>query len=156
MKIIGFLIKKILVDVKEGKRDNLDVKSNLNLDDVKEGKVALTKQPSILINFNFFVDYSPDIARIEIKGHLILLDDENKKEEIMTLWKQRQLPEEIKLPILNYILEKCNVKALQFEEELGLPLHLPLPKISQQKLKTQPQKEEKSDSKSKKSTSYTG
>jgi len=153
MKIIGFSIKKILAEVKEIKKTNLEVTSNLNLEGLKETKIESTKQPSIIIEFNFYVDYKPNVAKIEFKGHLILLDDENKTEEIIKSWKQKKLPDEIKLPILNYILERCNVKALKFEEELGLPLHIPLPKLGERKIQNNP---EKTESKEKKPANYTG
>jgi len=153
MKVIGFSIKKILAEVKESQKSNLEITSNLNLEDVKETKIEPTKQKSIIINFNFYVDYKPNIAKIEFKGHLILLDDENKTEEIMKIWKEKKLPEEIKLPILNYILEKCNLKSLELEEELGLPLHIPLPKLGSRKTQDN---SEKIDSKSKKPVNYTG
>lgn len=133
MKIIGFTIRKILAEVKGSQKTDIEVTSNLNLEDIKETKIEPTKQKSIIIDFNFYVDYKPDVAKIEFKGHLILLDDENKTEEIIKSWKQKNLPEEIKLSILNYILEKCNIKSLELEEELGLPLHIPLPKFGARK-----------------------
>jgi len=150
MKIINFTIKKFLAELKEDKKTNVEVMSNLNLEDIKETKIEPTDQQSVIISFNFYVDYKPNVARIELKGHLILLDDENKTKEIMNSWKSKKLPEEIQLPILNFILEKCNIKALEFEEKLGLPLHLPLPKIGARKT------QEKPESKEKKSASYAG
>jgi len=153
MKIISFSIRKLLAEVKDSKRTNLEITSNLNLEDITESKIELTKQQSIIISFNFYVNYNPNVARIELKGNLILLDDENKMEEIMKSWKEKKLLEEIKLPILNYILEKCNIKALELEEKFGLPLHIPLPKLGARKTQESP---EKLESKGKKSTSYTG
>ena len=153
MKIIGFSIKKISAEIKENQKTNVEVTSNLNLEEIKESKIELTKQQSIIINFNFYVDYKPNVAKIEFKGHLILLDDENKTEEIIKAWKQKKLPEDIKIPILNYILEKCNIKSLGLEEEMGLPLHIPLPKLGARKIQKNP---EKIESKEKKSASYTG
>jgi len=156
MKIIGFSIKKILAEVEESKKTNIEVTSNLNLEDVKETKIESTKQQSIIISFNFYVDYKPNVAKIEFKGRLILLDDENKAEEIVKSWKQRKLPEEIKIPVLNYILEKCNIKSLEIEEELGLPLHIPLPKLGARIISENPENLDKKEPKGKKPASYTG
>jgi len=153
MKIIGFSIKKFLAEVKESKRTNLEVTSNLNLEEIKELRIEPTKQQSILISFKFYVEYKPNVARIEIKGQLILLDDENKTSEIMKAWKNKKLLEEIKLPILNFILEKCNIRSLGIEEELGLPLHIPLPKLGARKIQ---ENQEKEESKEKKPANYTG
>jgi len=153
MKIIGFSIKKILAEVKENQKTSLEVTSNLNLEDLKETKIEQTQQQSIVISFNFYIDYKPNVAKIEFKGRLILLDDENKTDEIVKAWKQKKLPEGIKLPILNYILEKCNIKSLELEEELGLPSHIPLPKLGTRKIQ---EDSAKIESKEKKSTSYAG
>jgi len=36
----------------------------------------------------------------------------------------------MRVPLFNFIMNKCNIKALYLEDEMGLPLHIPLPKIS--------------------------
>ena len=41
--------------------------------------------------------------------------------------EEKKIPEKFKEIIFNSIFRKCNLKALQFEEELNLPPHLPLP-----------------------------
>jgi hypothetical protein len=46
-------------------------------------------------------------------------------------WKQKKLPEEHRILIFNVILKKSNLKAMQLEDELNLPLHIPLPSVKE-------------------------
>jgi hypothetical protein len=45
-------------------------------------------------------------------------------------WKKNKVPDEIKLLVFNFVMTKCNLKALQLEEEFSLPPHIPLPKLT--------------------------
>jgi hypothetical protein len=45
------------------------------------------------------------------------------------LWKKKEMPNAMRLPIFNFILRKCTAKALTLQDELGLPTHIPLPRF---------------------------
>ena len=45
-------------------------------------------------------------------------------------WKKKKFNHPVKLPLFNFIMEKCNLKALQLEEEVSLPFHIPMPKLA--------------------------
>ena len=50
--------------------------------------------------------------------------------EIVKKWKKDNiLTEDLGFSVYNFILAKCSVKALELESEVGLPLHIRLPKI---------------------------
>ena len=42
-----------------------------------------------------------------------------------------KIPEEYKLTIFNIIMKKSNLKAIQLEDEMNLPLHISLPSIKE-------------------------
>ena len=53
-------------------------------------------------------------------------------------WKDgsdKKIPEGIRIGLFNFIMSKCNVKALQLEDELGLPFHVPMPRLRPEKKK---------------------
>ena len=50
-------------------------------------------------------------------------------------WKDKEIPEEFRIAIFNIILRKASVRALQLEEELNLPYHMPFPSIKSQEEK---------------------
>jgi hypothetical protein len=60
------------------------------------------------------------------KGVLAIALDKKMGEEILKKWKDKETVKDFKLAVLNVIFKKCNIKALQLEEELGLPLHMPM------------------------------
>ena len=82
------------------------------------------------VSFIYILNYSPNIAKIEFKGNILLSLPEDKSEEIIKKWKEKKLPEEFKVSLFNIILKKSNIKAIQLEEELGIPIHLPLPSVN--------------------------
>ena len=56
-----------------------------------------------------------------------------EKEELkqtLDSWKKKQIPPEVRTGLFNFIMSKCNIKALFLEDEMALPFHLPMPRIS--------------------------
>ena len=134
MQVIGFNFKKISCERKKDKIEGkLEIKSNINIEEIEKEKIELIKEEQVLrFEFSFKVDYSPDFAELEFKGNvLIILDDEQCKKVIKS-WKDKKIPDDIRIPLFNLILTKCNLRSLQLEEELGLPTHVPLPRLQAQ------------------------
>jgi len=130
MKIIGFNFDKIEAERKEMKKGKKEVNSNINIKDIKEEKIDMFQgKKSFKIEFEFTVDYKPEIAKISLHGHLLTLLEEKESKEIKKSWKKKKISDNLRIPIFNFILKKCNLKALQFEEEFGLPPHIPLPTV---------------------------
>lgn len=133
MQIIGFNLIKISAERKEKQQGKLEIKQNINIDDISEDKINISKEEVIKITFSFNVDYSPDFAKLEIKGQTVLLPGKDEAKEIFKEWKKKQIPEHFRIPLFNFIMGKCNIKALELEDELNLPLHLPMPRLSPKK-----------------------
>jgi hypothetical protein len=134
MQVIGFNFKKISSERKKEKiEDKLEVKSNIEIENIDKEKVDLLKEEDILrFNFSFKIDYHPDFASLEFKGFALIILDPEQSKRILKSWKEKKVPDEIRIPLFNLILTKCNLRALQLEEELGLPTHVPLPRIAAQ------------------------
>ena len=64
---------------------------------------------------------------------MFVRDNSKKIKEILKQWKNKKISEDFKIPLFNLILRKSNVKTLELEEEMGLPLHIPLPHLKNQK-----------------------
>tara|TARA_Y100000310_G_C20687703_1_gene820164 strand:- start:3585 stop:4028 length:444 start_codon:yes stop_codon:yes gene_type:complete len=130
MQVIGFNFEKIEAERKKPSQGKLEVNSNINIKDISQEKLDVVKdKPVLKLSFDFKVNYKPDIAEISLQGNIILLAEKDEAKSILKNWKTKKLLEEIRVPIFNVILTKSNLKALQLEEELNLPLHLPFPKI---------------------------
>jgi len=133
MKIIGFSISKISALRKNPIKGKLEINSNIDLKDIKTEEINISSDPSLKFDFEFKVDYSPKFAEVEIEGSIVAIDDKGESKEILKEWKKKNLKAELKIPLFNFIMDKCNLKALQLEEELHLPIHINLPKITTQK-----------------------
>ncbi len=118
MKIIGFNLIKISVERKE----EIKAKEKLPFSDDEVIKIA----------FKFLVDYEPDFAKLILEGYVIILPEKNEAKNLLKSWKDKKIPEELRVGLFNFIMSKCNIKALNLEDELNLPLHIPMPRINPQ------------------------
>ena len=133
MQIIGFNLTKILFKKYEKIKGKLEVKQNIGIDDVSEENISIAKGNAIKINFTFSVDYNEGkFAKVEFKGHVLLLPEKDEFKNFIKSWKDKQVPEEVRTPLFNFIMSKCNIKALQLEDEMNLPLHVPMPRLNVQ------------------------
>jgi len=135
MKLIGFEFRKInaerinnsLKDLKIG--TNIDIKELNNI----KPKSYKGKEEILEVVFNYIVDYSPSIAKIELTGKIILSLEPKLIKDVLNEWKDKKMPMEFKIALFNTILTKSGVKALSIEDELKLPYHIPFPKLTNKK-----------------------
>jgi hypothetical protein len=130
MQIIGFNLTKISAERKEKLIGNLQINQSVNIQEVIREKVPISKDEALKMKFNFAIDYKEDFARVEFEGNLILLPDKEELRNFLKEWKDKKVPNEVRIPLFNFIMNKCNIKALNLEDELNLPLHIPLPKVN--------------------------
>jgi hypothetical protein len=130
MRIIGFNLTKIAIERKEEIQGQLNINQNIDIKDVKKEKVPISEDEAIKINFNLQIDYSEDSAKVNFEGHVVLLPTKEELTKFLDSWKNKQIPEDSKIPLFNFIMNKCNIKALTLEDDLNLPTHIPLPKLN--------------------------
>lgn len=131
MQIIGFNFTKISIEKQEKLEGKLDLKQNINIDSIEKDKISISNQEVLNTQFTFSIDYNNgDFAKVEIKGKIIILPDKNELKSILDSWKKKDISNDFKLFIFNFILSKCNIKSLQLEDELNLPFHIQLPKLN--------------------------
>tara|TARA_Y100000310_G_C20662424_1_gene805510 strand:- start:335 stop:739 length:405 start_codon:yes stop_codon:yes gene_type:complete len=133
MQIIGFNLTKISIDRKEKVEGKLEIKQNINIDDITKDKINISENEILKLNFTFNVDYNPDFAKVELKGQVVLIPEKEELKEIIKSWKKKEVPEKFRVPLFNFIMSKCNIKALALEDEMALPLHVPMPKLNPKK-----------------------
>ena len=132
MKIIGGNFKKISIKKYKEITHPIKINTNIEIKDVRKTELDLFKGKDLFtFDYLFRIVYEPDFAEIEFDGGLlVLIEDPAILKEVIKEWKNKQVPEDIKFVLMNIIFGKCNLKALQLEEDLGLPAHLPSPKIT--------------------------
>lgn len=143
MKIIGFNFDKINIEKLPGKTEkNLEVKTNIDIFEIKEIKSenTLMKEDFIGVQFMFNVNYDPDFAKINLSGNVLFAIDQKLSKDILKQWEDKKMPEDFRILLFNVILRKANLKALELEEEMNLPLHVPMPSLKKQEDKKQSDK----------------
>lgn len=131
MQVIGFNFEKISAERKKMPEGKVEVKSNINIKSIVPDKIELIKDKDVLkFSFEFTIDYSPEIAKINFDGSVLIITEKDKTKDILKKWKTKKITDEIRVPLYNIILTKSNLKALQLEEELSLPTHVPMPRLA--------------------------
>lgn len=127
IKLVGFKYTKLLVERNEENKGELKITPNINIQSIEKVK-SESKQEILQINFQFGIDYS-SLGKIDLHGKLFLAADTKIVKDALEGWKNKNLDSKINLVILNIIMQKASIKALQLEEEMNFPPHIQLPRL---------------------------
>ena len=135
MKVVGFNFSKISIEKSLDKFEGLKISTKIDITSVVKIKsdVFQAKEELIEIKFSYAINYEPKIAQISFAGTMLVLADAKTTKDFLKQWKNKKFPEKHKILLFNVILKKANLKALQLEDELNLPLHIPLPSVKEMK-----------------------
>lgn len=140
MKIVGFNLSKILVQREEKLEGKLEVTQNINIKDLVEEDLPISSEKALKLKFNFSIKYSKGLADVEFEGFLVLVPSKEELTQFQEAWKDKKVPDQAKTSLFNFIMEKCNIKALGLEDEVNLPLHIPLPRLTPKTQQETPKK----------------
>jgi hypothetical protein len=132
MRVLGFNFTKINVErLKDviASSEKLKISTQIDVPELKEVKTDIlrTKEEILAAKFVYGVNYDPDFAKIELEGKILLALDPKTAKEVLKQWKKKKMSEDFRIFLFNIILRKSSLKALDLEEELNLPLHMPMP-----------------------------
>jgi hypothetical protein len=154
MNVIGFNFTKVFAEKSSEFKPASSTNMNIEFTGVKKEEINVFKDiEAINITFRFFVAYTdakekkpqkeqPKEGEVILEGNILLSATKEEAKDILKSWKKKELPPSFNVPLFNLILKKCSTKALQLEEELNLPSHIPLPQL-------RPQSSQKSSEESK-------
>jgi len=129
MPIVGFNLNKILIEKKNPVKKDLKVKQNLLIKDIDKSKADVGSIDLIKFMFEFQLDYG-QVGQVLMTGDVLYTADSKEIKNILEEWKKnKKLPTELGPQVFNTILFRCNVKALNLEQELNLPYHINLPRF---------------------------
>ncbi len=130
MQVIGFNFHKISAEKQNNAKGKMNIKMGITFEKLTKEAVKSVNQDVIKADFDFSIEYVKT-AKLNFKGSVYFTATPDKIKDILKHWdKNKQLTEELKVPLMNFVLTKCNVKSLQLEEEFNLPPHIKLPKIA--------------------------
>jgi len=134
MPIVGFNFTNIQAQKKNPIKEDTKIKisSKFGITKVQKEKLPTGKKQSegIRLDFEFSLDYQPEIAFINIEGFIYYLEDPERIKEITQNWdKNKDIPPELKKQVLNTIILKATIRALSLEQEINVPPHMPFPSV---------------------------
>jgi hypothetical protein len=155
MKVVGFNLISFSASRQSIPLPALTLKSDIKVTDIKLDNLPFIKEGEALqfhfeISFNYMdnenindnkspkKNKTSPYGQINIKGIIIATTPKEESQKILQSWKKKEIPKEVRYPLYNLIFSKCSVKAMQWEEELGLPYHIPMPKINEQNKQDNP------------------
>ena len=131
MTVIGISLRKIEAKVEEIDKlpANISVNSIPVIKSVKERDVeVMGLKKALVIGFEFNTDYEPKIGSIKMEGDVLYHSADQKKVE--DSWKkEKKLPEDAAVEILNSIFRRCLLKVMNLAEDLQLPPPLRFPSV---------------------------
>jgi hypothetical protein len=131
MKIFGFNFTKLSIEKFPSKIENIKINTNLDVSEIKqvENSIINSDEKFFSIEFSYKVSYNSDIAELNLAGNILLSLENKKAAELVKQWKDKKMPEDFRFEVFNLIIKKSILKALQLEEDIGLPPHVPLPSL---------------------------
>lgn len=141
MRLIGFNFEKMNSERFSDSSESLKYNTKIDLSNIstlKSGFIKL-KDEILKVSFNYSVSYEPNYAKIELTGNLLISVEPKLAREILRDWQDKKTPEDFRIFLFNVIIRKANIKALQLEDDLGLPPHVPFPSLKKQEPKEEKQ-----------------
>lgn len=137
MRVIGFNFDKISAEKLKDKTEKLNIKTNIDVSEINriESDILKSKEDLIQAKFSYTVTYEPGYANIDLKGKVLLSLEEKQAKEVLKEWKKKQMPEEFRVFLFNVIMRKASLRSIHLEDELNLPIHIPLPFLNPKKEK---------------------
>jgi hypothetical protein len=130
MRLVSFNFTKINSEKIKSDLEGMKVNSSINIGSIEEPKDApKSKEAFLLIKWNYLIDYEPNIANFDFAGSLIVSEESKKVKKILKDWEDKKLEPEVNMSILNVIMKKVSIKALQMEDDYGLPSHFKFPSL---------------------------
>lgn len=128
--IIGINLKSVEAKKFSEAKGNIRIDNNTNISSVSEISIPIVKEKVTKIDFKFITKYSQDkknIGEISMDGDIIY---QGRNADIKKSWKNKKaLPEDIGIDVMNGVLRKCLIKAVDLSEQVGLPPPLALPVV---------------------------
>lgn len=126
IKLAAVNFYKVSAERNPNFKEQVSVKPTINISNIEEYKPS--KNDACKVDFNFGISYG-DLGKVELSGAIFLTMDSKTLKETLKSWKDKKVDNETNLLILNIIMQKASLKALQLEEDLGLPPHVSLPRL---------------------------
>jgi ribosomal protein L11 len=135
MQVIGFNLTKIIAE-KEANFKRSTVTTQIEFTKVEKENIELLKDAEAeKITFKYEIQFNDEQneedkqGEVTFEGVLVISTTKEQAKEFQESWKKKQVPKEAIVSLYNIIIRKCSIKALQLEDDLNLPAHIPFPQV---------------------------
>lgn len=137
MRFVGFNFNKISVERLSNKLEKIKINTKIDISKIEPLKTNIfdKKEEIISVEFTYNIDYYPNFAKIEFAGDVLISAESKTIKKILKDWKDKKMDEDFRMFLFNIILRKSNLKALQLEDDMNLPIHLPFPLLKREEKK---------------------
>lgn len=129
IRLIGFNLTKIEGEKKPDFDGTLSIKSNIDISNIEKHQMTIGKQDALKASFKFVIDYA-ELGKVALEGIVFLIVPAKMLKQATIDWKKKKIEKDLQLVILNIIVQRASLRAFQLEEELGLPIHIQLPRVA--------------------------
>jgi len=130
MRVVGFGLTKQFAEKLAEPTEQFSVNTGINIKDIQPTKVEFIKNEDALnFNFEFKINFDKDIAKISFSGNILVAMDKKIAVDVLKRWKDKKVPDMVRIPLFNFIMARCTIKAMQFEEDFNLPKHIQIPQF---------------------------
>ena len=137
MRVIGFNFTKVVGEKMKGFKPGFGISTNINFIDIEKEGTDIQKEDfeALRVSFNFSVLYldkekkDSKKAEVSLTGFIILMASKEESKNLLKDWSKKEISAGFRVPLFNFILKRCSTRSLQLEEELNLPLHVPMPQV---------------------------
>jgi hypothetical protein len=145
MTIIGFDFTKMHIERRKIIKGKINIANNVAVKAIEDVKMSFGPgKVGLKFSFQFTTKYEPDIGDVIIEGEVIYLATEEEAKTVMAGWKKdKKIPKDIRIPLLNHVLAKSTIQAVMLSKEMGLPAPIILPHVGDdvEELPKEPTKE---------------
>ena len=133
MKFVGFNFTKISIERLTDSLKDVKINSKIELRSIESADSSFFKDEGLVsVSFSYLINYDPEVAKIVLDGNVLVATDKKTAKNILNEWKDKKIPEEFKITLFNLILRKSNLKAMELEDQMNLPFHIPFPSLKKQ------------------------
>jgi|SRR3989344_2435528 len=129
MRVLSFNFDKVSIERFSSSLEDIKISNKIDIKEIVEAQADFlnTEDKVLGVRFTFSLEYSPNIAKIEISGMTALAVPTSTLKEVLEKWEKKEISPEFKTPLFNFLFRKVGLRALELEEEFGLPSHIPFP-----------------------------
>lgn len=135
MQVVGFNFSKISASKEPGFKPG-PISTNIEFVDLQKEKVAMLNSEAVKVFYKFSLDYmesedkkSNKLAELNFEGNIMLSVNKDESKDLTKAWKKKKLPSTFRVSLFNLILKKTAPKALQLQDELSIPSHVPVQQL---------------------------